>query len=61
VNAQFAVCQRRQGKRTGSRGLYLFAMMHHENESGSERVAGNRSADAQVQMQEAALATFTPF
>ena len=58
VNAQFTVGKRFKGKRPGCRGLYLLAIMHHQDDVRIEFKAGNRPADAAMEMHPAALATF---
>jgi hypothetical protein len=61
VNTQFTVGERFKCKWTGCRGLYLFAMMHHKDEAGIKRIAGNRPANAKICMHPASSATFTSF
>jgi hypothetical protein len=61
VDAQFAVRQCGEGKRTGCRRFVLFAPMHYEHEAGSDVIAGNRLTHAELNMQAAALAAFASF
>jgi hypothetical protein len=61
VNAQFTVGERFKGKRTGRSGLYLFALMHYQDNACIEIIAGNRQADALLEMHPALLATFASF
>jgi hypothetical protein len=61
VDAQFTVGKRGEGKRAGCRRLVLFATVHDEDEAGCKVVAGNRRADAELNMHAAALAPFASF
>ena len=61
MNTQFTVGERFKCEWTGCRGLYLFAMVHHKDETGIKRIAGNQPANAKIDMHPAASTTFTSF
>jgi hypothetical protein len=61
VNAHFTIGERFKGKRSGCRGLCLFAVVHHEHEAGSKGIPGDPWTDAEMDMHPTPSATFTSF